>query len=53
MTNIFIGNLNSGTTRETILSLFEPLGTIHKFKLMTDRDTGLSRGFAFVENDGS
>ena len=49
MKNIFIGNLNSGMTPEAIRSLFEPLGTVRKFKLMTDRNTGLSRGFAFVE----
>jgi RNA recognition motif-containing protein len=49
MKNIFIGNLNSGTTAEAIRSLFEPLGTVRTFKLMTDRDTGVSRGFAFVE----
>ena len=49
MKNIFIGNLNSGTTPEAIRSLFEPLGTVRKFKLMIDRDTGASRGFAFVE----
>jgi cold-inducible RNA-binding protein len=49
MKNIFVGNLNSDTTPETIRSLFEPLGTVRNFKLMTDRDTGLSRGFAFVE----
>jgi RNA recognition motif-containing protein len=49
MKNIFIGNLNSGTTSEVIRSLFEPIGTVHSFKLMTDRDTGQSRGFAFVE----
>ncbi len=49
MKNIFVGNLNSGTTTEAIRSLFEPLGTIRKLKLMTDRGTGLSRGFAFVE----
>jgi cold-inducible RNA-binding protein len=49
MKNIFVGNLNSGTTREAIRSLFEPLGTVRNLKLMTDRDTGLSRGFAFVE----
>jgi RNA recognition motif-containing protein len=48
MKNIFIGNLNSGMTPEAIRSLFEPLGTVRKFKLMIDRD-GLSRGFAFVE----
>jgi RNA recognition motif-containing protein len=49
MKNIFVGNLNSSTTPEAIRSLFEPLGTVRKFKLMTDRDSGLSRGFAFVE----
>jgi RNA recognition motif-containing protein len=49
MKNIFVGNLNSGTTPAAIHSLFEPLGTVRKLKLMTDRDTGLSRGFAFVE----
>jgi RNA recognition motif-containing protein len=49
MKNIFVGNLNSGTTPEAIRLLFEPLGTVRGFKLMTDRDTGHSRGFAFVE----
>jgi len=49
MKNIFVGNLNSGTTPEAICSLFKPLGTVRRFKLMTDRNTGLSRGFAFVE----
>lgn len=49
MKNIFVGNLNSGTTREAIRSLFEPLGSVRNLKLMTDRDTGQSRGFAFVE----
>jgi len=49
MKNIFVGNLNSVTTPEAVRSLFEPLGTIRSFKLMTDRDSGLSRGFAFIE----
>lgn len=49
MTNIFVGNLNPSTTLETIRSLFEPLGTVRGCKVMKDRDTGLSRGFAFVE----
>jgi RNA recognition motif-containing protein len=49
MKNIFVGNLSSATKPEVIRSLFEPLGTVRTFKLMTDRDTGLSRGFAFVE----
>ena len=49
MKNILVGNLNSATTTEAVCSLLEPLGTVRKFKLMTDRNTGLSRGFAFVE----
>ncbi len=49
MKNIFVGNLNPGTPPEAIHSLFSPLGTVRKLKLMTDRATGLSRGFAFVE----
>ena len=49
MKNIFVGNLNSGTTPEAIRSLFGPLGTVRRFRLMTDRNTGMSRGFAFVE----
>jgi RNA recognition motif-containing protein len=49
MKNIFVGNLNSHTAPEIICSLFEAVGTVRKFKLMRDRDTGLSRGFAFVE----
>ena len=49
MKNIFVGNLDSGTTPESIRSLFEPHGTVRNLKLMIDRDTGMSRGFAFVE----
>jgi cold-inducible RNA-binding protein len=49
MKNIFVGNLTSGTTSEAIRSLFAPLGTVRNLKLMTDRGTGESRGFAFVE----
>ena len=47
--NVFVGNLSSGATSEAIRSLFESLGTVRTFKLMTDRGTGQSRGFAFVE----
>ena len=48
MKNIFVGNLNSGTTPEVIRSLFEPLGAVRRFKLMMDSE-GLSRGFGFIE----
>ena len=49
MKSIFVGNLDFGATEETIRSLFEPFGTMERVSLMTDRDTGRSRGFAFVE----
>jgi cold-inducible RNA-binding protein len=49
MKNIRVGNLSSGTTPETIRSLFEPFGTVRKVRLMSDRKTGLPRGIAFVE----
>ena len=49
MKNIRVGNLDAGTTPETIRSLFEPFGIVRKFRLMMDKKTGGSRGFAFVE----
>ena len=52
MKNIRVGNLSSGTTPETVRSLFEPFGIVRKFRLMMDKKTGRSRGFAFVEMIG-
>lgn len=49
MKNIFVGNLDFGATEDTIRSLFEAYGTVERVSLMTDRETGRSRGFAFVE----
>ena len=49
MKNIFVGNLDSGANRKLLRSLFTPHGTVHKVKVMVDRNTGVSRGFAFVE----
>jgi len=46
---IFVGNLDFGATEESIRSLFEPYGAVERVSLITDRDTGRSRGFAFVE----
>lgn len=48
MKNIFVGNLDSATTPETIRALFAPLGTVRRFRLMTHPVTGLSKGSAFV-----
>jgi len=49
MKNIFVGNLDFGATESTIRSLFEPYGNVERVNVITDRDTGRSRGFAFVE----
>jgi len=46
---IFVGNLDFGATEESLRSLFEPFGPVTSVNLITDRDTGRSRGFAFVE----
>jgi cold-inducible RNA-binding protein len=47
--NIFVGNLDFGATEDAVRALFEPYGTVERVNIMTDRDTGRSRGFAFVE----
>lgn len=49
MKNLFVGNLAFDTTEEALRELFGPLGEIQQVRIMTDRDTGKSRGFAFVE----
>lgn len=49
MKNIFVGNLDFSATEASIRSLFEPYGAVDRVSLVTDRDTGRSRGFAFVE----
>ena len=54
MKNIFVGNLSFNSTEESVRSLFERYGVVNSARIMTDRDTGRSRGFAFVEmeNEG-
>ena len=49
MKNIFVGNLDFGATEESVRSLFQEYGAIERVNLVTDRDTGRPRGFAFVE----
>ena len=47
--NIFAGNLSFSVTEQTLRSLFEPYGAVGRVNLVTDRDSGQPRGFAFVE----
>jgi cold-inducible RNA-binding protein len=49
MKNIFVGNLDFAATESSIRTLFEAYGNVERVNLITDRDTGRSRGFAFVE----
>jgi cold-inducible RNA-binding protein len=49
MKNIFVGNLSLSVTEQTLRSLFETFGAVGHVNLVTDRDTGQARGFAFVE----
>jgi RNA recognition motif-containing protein len=49
MKNIFVGNLPSSATENALRDLFSPLGEVQQVRIMTDRDTGKSGGFAFVE----
>ena len=47
--NIFVGNLPFTATEQGLRQLFEPYGTVETARIMTDRETGRSRGFGFVE----
>jgi RNA recognition motif-containing protein len=49
MKNLFVGNLTFDTTEDALRDLFSPFGEVQEVRIMTDRDTGKSRGFAFVE----
>jgi RNA recognition motif-containing protein len=47
--NLFVGNLSYETTEDTLRTLFAEFGQIESARLITDRYTGRSKGFAFVE----
>ena len=49
MKNIFVGNLDFGATEDQVRTIFEAYGTVDRVSIKTDRETGRSRGFAFVE----
>ncbi len=49
MKNIFVGNLSFDSREQDIRALFEAYGTVDRVSVVTDRDTGQPRGFAFVE----
>ena len=48
-TKLYVGNLAFQTTSQDLQELFGQAGTVQSASVMEDRDTGRSRGFAFVE----
>ena len=46
---LYVGNLSFQTTEADLTSMFEPYGTVESARIIMDRDTGRSKGFAFVE----
>ncbi len=49
MTNIFVGNLSYQTTQDDLQAAFSAYGGVERVSVVTDRETGQPRGFAFVE----
>lgn len=50
--NIYVGNLSSDATDDTVREAFEAFGEVTSAKVIKDKYTGQSRGFAFVEMPG-
>ncbi len=48
MKKVFVGNLSWGTTDDSLRTAFEQFGEVIEAKVITERDTGRSRGFGFV-----
>jgi len=49
--NVYVGNLSFDSNDDSLRGLFEQYGTVHSANVITDRNTGRSRGFGFVEMD--
>jgi RNA recognition motif-containing protein len=47
--NIYVGNISFNATADDVRQVFERYGTVAKVTVITDRETGRSRGFGFVE----
>ena len=49
---VYVGNLPWGLTEDDLAEAFRPLGSVLAVRIITDRSSGRSRGFGFVELDG-
>jgi RNA recognition motif-containing protein len=50
---LYVGNLSYSTTEDDLRTLFAQAGTVKSVSVIKDRDTGRSKGFAFVEMSSS
>jgi RNA recognition motif-containing protein len=46
---LYVGNLTYGVSSSDLETMFQPFGTVQSAQVITDRDTGRSKGFGFVE----
>ena len=53
MYKIFVGNLSYSATEDSLRALFAQYGTVESVAILTDRGTGQSRGFGFIEMSDS
>lgn len=53
MTKLYVGNLPWRASDDDLRDLFANIGEVHSAVVITDRETGRSRGFGFVEMDSS
>ncbi len=51
MKKIYVGNLPWSATEAELRELFSTIGTVHSAAVVSDRETGRSRGFGFIEMD--
>jgi len=49
MKSVYVGNLNFEATEADLMALFQPVGQVERIHIGTARETGRSRGFAFVD----
>jgi RNA recognition motif-containing protein len=49
MSKVFVGGLSYRTTEDSLKTCFSQVGTVNSARIITDRETGRSRGFGFVE----
>lgn len=47
--NMYVSNISFHTTEETLVEMFSKFGAVKGVKIITDKNTGITRGFGFVE----